>query len=221
MLFFIIAVAAVVLGGQDFQPILDRTRRIEIPGVTVLPPQSDNWFLFAVSAKEAVPATALIRLVQRLQDAQPVKPQDARLVLANVIVQDSGEARAPAPAEFLEGFKREFVQDGKIRLGEMITPRQRLMGFDAALDDSLGATCVRYNRVTEITGQFPAFPSLVAISSTRGLFCSHPHWPQYNINVTFQQIYAKGQEPLARDAESDGFLKGVVFTPAQPTPVPK
>lgn len=219
MLLVLSAVAVVTCNGQDLQPILDRTRRVEIPGVSVLPPQGDNWFLFPVDPQEPGPATAGIRFNQRF--AQPVKPEDARMVYAGVVVQDSGYATSPSPAKFLEDFKREFVKDGKVRVGEMLTPRQRLLEFNGALDDSLGATCVRYTRRTEITGRFRAFPDLITISSTRGMFCSHPQWPQYDINVMLTQIYARGQEPLPRDGESEAFLKGIVFTAAQPTSVNK
>jgi len=44
--------------------------------------------------------------------------------------------------------------------------------------------------------------------------CYHPKWSQYVIDVVYEQAYARGQEPLARDA--DAFLKGVVFTSERP-----
>ena len=135
------------------------------------------------------------------------------MVLAGVDMADSGNATSPTPAEFLQAFTGGDV---KKMVGEMITERQRLIGFEAALDDSLGATCVRYSQLTEITGQFPAFTDLVAITSTRGLYCSHPHWPQYHVDLIYQQIYAKGQEALSLDAESDAFLRSVVFTSVRP-----
>ena len=217
LIFFCVAgVPGFALGSQDMQPIPDRSRRIEIPGVSVLPPQGEDWFLFPVSPQEGIPKNALIRFVKRLPDAPPWRSEDARQVFAAVSVLNSGKVKSPKPVEFLEDFKGEFFKDGKIRTGEMITSRQRLTGFDAALDDSLGAICVRYSRLTEVTGQFRAFPDLVGISSTRGLFCSHPHWPQFHIDVTYQQVYAKGQAPLSLDAESDSFLKSIVFTSVQP-----
>jgi hypothetical protein len=39
------ALPAFAVGGQDLQPIPDRSRRVEIPGVSVLPPQGKDWFL--------------------------------------------------------------------------------------------------------------------------------------------------------------------------------
>lgn len=217
ILICVAAVPACVAGGQDLQPISDRTRRIEIPGVSILPPQGEGWFLFPVSPREAIPANTLIRFSKRLRDAPPTRAEDARLVLAGVAVDDSGNATSPTPAEFLQAFTGG---DSKKLIGEMMTKRQRLIGFEAALDDSLGAICVRYSQLTEITGQFPAFPNLVAITSTRGLYCSHPRWPQYHIDLTYQQIYAKDQEALSLDVESDAFLKSLIFTSVQPVGVP-
>ncbi len=211
-----ISVPGFALVGQDLQPISDRSRRIEIQGMSVLPPQGEDWFLFPVSPQEGIPENTLIRFVKRLPDAPPWRSEDARQVFAAVSVLNSGKVKSPTPVEFLEDFKGEFFKDGKIRTGEMITSRQRLTGFDAALDDSLGAICVRYSRLTEVTGQFRELPDLVAISSTRGLICSHPHWPQFLIDVTYQQVYAKGQAPLSLDAESDIFLKSILFTSVQP-----
>ena len=215
MFFCVGVVSGFALGGQDFQPISDRSRRIEIPGLSVNPPQGEDWFLFPVSPQEASPADAMIRFVRRLQEAPPARPEDARAVHAAVIVMDSGEMSPPTPSEFLQA----FTEGEPKRVGQMITRRQRLIEFPAALDNSLGATCIRYSRVTEITGQFPLFPDLVAISSTRGLFCSHPHWPQYNIDLTYDQMYPKGEKPLSLDAEADMFLESVVFTPARPVAV--
>ncbi len=217
VIFFCVAIVpAFTVGGQDLQPLADRSRRIEIPGLSVSPPQGDDWFLFPLSPQESTPGNSLIRFVHRLQNVAPVRPEDARQVFAGVLVTDSGEAQSRTPAEFLQAFRGDFSSS----IGEMITRRQRLTGFDAVLDDSPGATCVRYSRLTEIAGQFPAFPDLVAISSTRGLYCSHPYWPQYHIDLTYQQNYPKGQRPLARDAESDIFFKSILFTSVRPVAAP-
>ena len=213
--FWVAVVPDFALAGQDLRPILDRSERIGIPGVSVLPPQGEDWFLFP----ESGPDDSLIRFVQRVGLVPPVRAEDARQVLAGVAVQDSGNAAPRTPAQFLADFNGEYFKDGKMRVREMLTSRQRLVRLEAGLDDAMGATCVRYNRLTEIVGQFPQFPDLVALTSTRGLLCSHPSWPQYEIDVTYQQIYAKGQPALPRDAESDAFLGSVRFTADRPTAV--
>lgn len=45
------------LAGQDLQPMSDRSQRIEIPGVSVLPPQGESWFLFP----EDIPEGSVLR----------------------------------------------------------------------------------------------------------------------------------------------------------------
>lgn len=205
---------------QDLLPIADRSRRSEIPGVSVLPPQGEHWFLLRVSPREDIPPDTALRFVQRLEGPAAVGPERGRQIIAAVLVRDSGHVRTRTPAELLAEFTGEFVRDGQVRVNEMLTSRQRLIGFAAALDHSLGAPCVSNTRTTEIAGQFPAQPDLVAILVTRGLYCMHPVWPQYDIDVTYQQAYPKGEAPLPRDAEAEAFLKSVVFTPARPAAPP-
>jgi len=198
---------------QDLRPLADRTRAIELPGLSVLPPSGEDWFLLPVTPQERVfgkPVSpeGLVRFVRRLPVA--VREQDARQVVAAVLVK-FGPDRAWTPREFLEAFTGP---DPKADIGRFVAHRQRLLNFDARLDDAFGATCVRYSRLTEIHGQFPAFPELVADSSTEGLYCYHPFWPHWVIDVTYQQNYPQNQTPLAGDA--DAFLKGIHFTHERP-----
>lgn len=79
---------------------------------------------------------------------------------------------------------------------------------------------MKYVRTTEITGQFPAFPDLVAISVTSGLNCSHPFLRQYNVDVTFQQFYAKGQKTLPLVDDADAFFRSLMFSLVEPTGLP-
>ena len=213
--FWVGIVALVPLAAQDLKPLPDRNRPVEISGLSVLPPAGDDWFLFPLSPEElskGASVNGLIRFVQRLP--RETKPEDARQIVASVRVQDTGQTRAWTPGELLEAFT---TPDPKTLIGQMVSSRQRLMKFDAKLDDQFGSTCVRYSRLTEIYKQFPGLPNLVAMSSTEGIWCYHPQWAQYFIDVTFQQNYQMGQMPLARDADS--FLKGVVFTRERPQAV--
>jgi hypothetical protein len=98
----------------------------------------------------------------------------------------------------------------------MITKHQRLVAFDGALDDSRAETCVKFHQVTERKKAFTGFRDTVMVIATVGLVCSHPQWPGYDIHVRYEQIYARGQSPLNRDAESETFLKGIDFTAGQP-----
>lgn len=178
---------------QDLQAISDRNRPIELPGVSVVPPTGEDWFLFPVAPQERafgkpVSPEGLVRFMRRLPVA--LSERDARQVVAGVLVKFGAE-RAWTPREFLE----TFTADAKAETGRYVTHRQRLLDFQARLDDAFGSTCVRYFRLTEIHGQFPSFPELVANTSTEGIYCYHPYWSRYLIDVTYEQIYPQNQSP--------------------------
>jgi hypothetical protein len=168
-----------------------------------------------MAPQEGIPEDAVIRFGKKLQDAPPTKSEDERLVYVGVFSMDLGERRFSTRAEFLEQFK-----GGWPHTGEMITGRQRLIGFEATLDDSLGATCVRYRRLTELTGT-PRFPHALFTLATRGLFCLHAHWPRYAINMIYSQLHPKGQSPLPLDVEVEVSLKSLVFTSTRPVALGK
>ena len=165
---------------QGFQPIADPTRRIELPGLSVLPPQGGSWFVLPVSPQESFPPTSLVRFSKRLQGAPTAGLWGAHMVFGGVMVMlDLGERRFSTPTEFLDW----FTGDRQIRPGEAATQRQRYVEFEATLDESLKATCVRYRRLTEVAA-VQGFPGSVAMNSTYGLNCLHPYWPQYVVDLT-------------------------------------
>jgi hypothetical protein len=186
----------------------DRTVRIEIPGVSVLPPQADGWLLWPASDEEA---GTVVRFVQR--EHGPTRPDDLPTVRASVYPTYVQMPRPPATTgEYLA----YTVEDARKRIGKMITKHQRLVAFDGALDGSKSATCVKFHQLTETKDAFPGLPSVVMMISTVGLVCSHPQWPIFDINVRYEQLYVKGQSPENRDAEADAFLAGIVLTPNHP-----
>ena len=168
----IVLFAAATLGCATAgpMPIADPSRRVEAPGVSLLPPQGDDWVLLPASRGEGIPPDAtLIRFAKRL-------PQDrvrsGWLTYTGVFAVDLGENRIRDTDTFLHHFKEEF-RGGE---GVMLTHRQRLVSFEANRDDSLKATCVRYARVTEFRD--PAeFGDAILLVATRGMFCWHPQWP--------------------------------------------
>lgn len=198
-------------------PIRDPTQRLDLPGVSVLPPKGANWFLTYVPPKPDVPLVSLVTFVKKPREEPPTRPADARVIYARVTaadLQDPGMQAPPAfetPAAFLDWLK----QSAEKRVGEMVTGRQRLIEHDATLDDSLGATCARYRRVTELPG-LGSFRESVFILATRGLFCLHPHWPRYLMDIGYTQLHLKGEGPLPLDAEVEPFLRSPVFTSTRP-----
>jgi hypothetical protein len=137
------------------------------------------------------------------------------LTYTGVFAVDLGEDRIRDAAQFLEHFKDEF-RGGE---GAVLTRRQRLVSFEANPDDSLKATCARYARLTEFKD--PAeFGDAVLLVATRGLFCWHPRWPRYAIDVLYTERYPAGQTLLPLEDEVEVFLRSVMFTPSRPIAVP-
>ena len=200
-------------------PVHDPTQRLDLPGLSILPPQGDNWFRASLPPPpEELEAVSLITFVKKLPDAPPARPEDARLVLAAVGASDLKGQRFDTPAQFLQFIKADFENFGTLT-GEMVTRRQRLLGLEVAVDESLGATCVRYRRVTEFTGESMRwrFPDALFTFATRGFVCLHPDRTRpMMIDVRYDQTYLKGQEPLPIDAEVEPFLKSPVFTATWP-----
>lgn len=187
-----------------------------LPGLSILPPGRD-WSVLPLSPQENIPPASLIRFSRKLEGAPTAGRWRSRMVFGVVVVLALGELTFNTPTEFLEFFAGKG--DGKIRSGQMATQRQRYVEFEAALDDSLKATCVKYHRLTEVAAT-QGFPDSVAMNSTYGFYCLHPHWPQYAVDLTYSQLYAKGQEPLTLGTEREQFLKSLVFDMARPTAAP-
>jgi hypothetical protein len=213
----VVLFAAATLGcaTAGLTPIADPSRRVDAPGVSLLPPRGAHWILLPAARGEGLPPDAtLIRFAKRL-------PRDrvrgGWLAYTGVFAVDLGEDTIRDPDAFLEHFKDEF-RGGE---GARLTERQRLVSFEATRDDSLKATCARYARVTEFRD--PAeFGEAVLRVATRGMFCRHPHWPRYAINVLYTQRYPTGQAPAALDDEVEPHLGSVLFTPSRPVaPVPR
>ena len=196
-------------------PIRDPTQRLDLPGLSVLPPQGANWFRTSVPAKP--PAVFLVTFAKKPREEPPTRPADARVIYARVTAADLHDTRMQAPAAFetRAAFLDWLKQSAQMRAGEMVTGRQRLIEHDATLDGSLEATCARYRRVTELTG-LGSFRESVFILATRGLFCLHPHWPRYLIDIGYTQLHLKGEDPLPLDAEVEPFLRIPVFSSTRP-----
>ena len=122
--------------------------------------------------------------------------------------------QAPATFDTVTAFLH-WLRQWEKHTGEMLTGRQRLIEFDATPNDSLGAKCAQYLRVTELSG-WGRFQDSVFILTTRGWFCLHPHWPQYLIDFGYTQLHLKGEEPMLLDVEIEPFLRSPVFTSTRP-----
>jgi len=100
------AVAAPGCATRGPTPIADPARRVEVPGVCVLPPRGDGWALIPVSPGQGVPLGAtLIRFAKHLPQA---RVRAGWLTYTGVFAVDLGEGRIRGAHEFLGHFKQEF-----------------------------------------------------------------------------------------------------------------
>jgi hypothetical protein len=91
---------------EGLTPIADPGRRVQAPGVSVLPPRGDGWAQLPVSPAEGVPPGAtLIRFAKRLP--QP-RVRAGWLTYTAVFAVDLGTNEMRDAREFLAHFKREF-----------------------------------------------------------------------------------------------------------------
>jgi hypothetical protein len=200
-------------------PVRDPTQRLDLPGLSILPPKGQNWFIAPLPPKSDNPAVPLVGFVKRLGEKPPTRAADARLVSARVTVYDLRDSRMQAPAAFetSTAFLDWLKQGAEKSTGGMVTGRQRLIEHEATLDDSFGTTCARYRRVTELSG-WGQFQESVFMLTTRGWFCLHPHWPQYMIDAGYTQVHLKGEEPVLLEVEIEPFLRSPLFTATRPMP---
>ena len=207
--------AATACGGSESPGrAADSTGRIELPGLSILPPQKGDWFVQPYAHREGYPLTAVIRISKKLPGASTIGAWDGRLVFGGLMVLDLKDQKFATPTEFLESFKGERAGDSD----ESGAQGQRYVEFEAALDESLPSTCVRYRHLTEV-GPVEGFSGSPAFNSTHGLYCLHPNWPRYAIDVTYSQLYARSQTPLSLEGEMEPFFTSLVFTSAHPVAV--
>ena len=118
-----------VAAAPALTPIRDPTQRLGLPGLSILPPKGENWFIAPLPPKSDNPAVPLVGFVKRLGEKPPTRAADARLVSARVSGYDLRDPRMEAPAAFeaATAFLDWLKQGADKGTGGMVTGRQRLI----------------------------------------------------------------------------------------------
>jgi len=194
-LFLVLPVLA-ACGGPQLTPVSEPARRIELRGVSVLPPKGENWFLAPKAAGNVpgIPGGVILAAFGK-------KPPDGqqRFGYAMVSVVDLGASVSESAGAYVRYVREEMKQ---------ATARQRVLDFEVSAASSPARDCARYRRTQEMDGN--------SIHLSAGIMCRHPHWSRYSVNISYGQRHLKGLQPLALEAEVEPFLSGVVFTPERP-----
>jgi hypothetical protein len=191
----VLALAA--CAGPQLTPVSEPARRLELRGLSVLPPKGESWFIVPKLAGEVPGVSGGVILVAFAK--KPPADAGPRVLYALVSTYDLGSSVPENPGAFLRHVREELKQG---------TARQRVLDLQASLESNPAPTCARYRRASEMDEN--------SILLTAGIMCRHPHWSRYAVDLSYGQRYRKGMQPLPLEAEVEAFLGGVQFTPERP-----
>jgi len=194
------ALTTACVSSAALSPIEDPTKRLEFAGFSILPPRGPQWLSGSVETLPNVENRVVYRAVffRLPADAGARAGAGSPRIVALVLVRDLGELRFRSPSEFAESMKT---------LGARSRQRHRVLTSRASLVSRADATCATYGYEVEDAG---------IILMVQGIRCLHPQWPNYAIDLSYNQRYPAGGEPIALDAEVEPFLGSLVFTVARP-----
>jgi hypothetical protein len=172
--------------------------RVDLNGVSVLPPAGQTWYAGPRSRQHAL----FLR-----------RPPEAPHVVAALAVVDKivvgGLVQAPIRnAQDLKALTERRFQTAA---GGRFTTIQSSVRVDL----SLGAQCVRVDSAQEERDN-PRVPGVVLILLIHTVDCLHPQTPGYVVSISYSERYPKGQRPFAAEtlqAEGEPFIRSATFTP--------
>ena len=228
ILLLLIGVVAVssAAGGQSFTPLTDPAfltpiltpmQRYELQGFSFLPPAGDDWFIISPSHPshpvELFPTAAqALLIIKKLRESPPTRPEEDQTIYALVVTTTRFGELSFKPTEYLQNKAQELEEQYK---ADTRSGRFRPVEFKASIDNSLGANCLRYEKVLK-DHRVRRFPGAVFIISNRAFLCPHPDFARFIVNLEYSQRYLQGEEPLPVEKEIEPFFKSLMFTPFRP-----
>ena len=196
------------------KPIKDPARRLEFPGLSILPPQGAGWLLAPpLPAFETAPLSTIAAFGRQTAQGPANSPQAMHTAGAHVMTEDLGERRFAGPAEYA-AFERERTDEA---VGKLVSARHRLLSSHFEPDPA-GGLCLKFDQAVEDTG-VPQFPGVPFILRTKGTRCVLPKWPRYAVHVFYNERSAQGVPRFQIDNEVEPFLRGVLLTGERPVHV--
>lgn len=178
--------------------VKDPTQRVEIGGVSVLPPTGQTWYIGRPGSRQVV------------FGRRPPEPPHSVVATALVDkIEIGGAVLGPIRnAQDLQEVTERRLQSG----GRFVT-----IESSVRQDTAIGPECVRVDSVQEERNN-PRFPGAVMVLVSHAVDCLHPRSPGYVVSVSYSERYVKGQQPFAADvlrAEGEAFIRSAVFTPVR------
>jgi hypothetical protein len=191
------AIAVVAGCTASLVAVKDPTQRVEIDGLSVLPPAGQTWYVASADARR-------VAFARR----PPELPHTAVAIAFVEKIEIGGYVHAPIRnAQDLKEVEERRLQSDE---------RYTTIESSARVDTSRGADCVRIDAVQEVRDN-PRFPGVVLVLVSRVLDCLHPQSPGYMVSVGYSERYPKGQRTLfsaeTLQSEGEAFIRSATFTP--------
>lgn len=206
-------------GGPQLIPVTDPTQRLEFGGLSILPPQGDNWFM-APPALRKQQGSDMIVLFGKLS---PSKTPVADAFWAGYRMGGGSLLTPPSKPHtvlaWVRGGRIPFSAGSRAELLQKMaqvwyfeqTARNQPVSVTIAPDRTLAPDCVRYDGTVEDRG-VPGYPGSVYIMDMHGFVCLHPDLPDAAIDIQYSQRRLQEDPPLALEAEGEPFVKSLLFT---------
>jgi hypothetical protein len=183
------------------QQMIDLTQRIEFDGISVLPPQAENWAL-GVNQQEGI--------VFKKQLSESLNELETHTFLAGIRHVDLNEKAPKNSHELLAFIKSTFPSKDDARFQNT--------SIRSFLDDNrskaMNTDCAQYELVTKESAN-PLFHGKVFMLTTYGFQCRHPYSTSIIVDAFCTERYQENHPPVSQayKDECTAFLNDVQFKP--------
>ncbi len=171
------------------RPITDPTRRLQLQGVSILPPRGENWLIFSQSASH-------------VKFTKSTSKGPDHVVMVSVESERRGDLTFRNSKEFSQHIRQGL--DKFRAFGSFFS-------YNVSEEKCLGRECVRVNFTVETFGK-PYAPGSVYILTGREYYLLLPDSPGVILKLAYSQRFRKGEKPLPIEAEEEASLKSLEFT---------
>lgn len=199
--------ACATTGSPQPQPISDASKRLELNGFSLMPPQGSGWSVEAKGRYEVTFWKELWLDVAALEGGgSATAPRTFFMSIS--ILPSEGEALKPFTSDYM---KSETERGFK----GMQTPRMKLMSYKVDPYMMQGTECVRYEARFE-ERDHPQLPRGAIIEMTGvGFTCRHPSSPLRAIDGKYSERRLRGAPERPAEtyrAEAEAVLSSLTFT---------
>jgi hypothetical protein len=187
--------AGVAVGCVPTLVAVNPTQRVELDGVSVLPPAGQTWYFGPHDGRHIIFGR--------------MPPQSPHTIGAMALV-DKIEIGGAVLGPVRNAQDLKEVTERRLQSGGRFTT------IEASVrpDTSNGAECVRVDAVQEERDN-PRAAGVVLVLVTHVLDCLHPQSPGYVVSVGYSERYPKGQQALPVEtlqAEGEPFIHSALFS---------